>query len=124
MSFVRAHWGGRLPRLLFWAAALFAFIMAVLPHPPELPGHPSDKIQHIAAFATLGLLAIWAFPRSSTVKIIISLSLFGAVIEVVQAIPALHRDSDVVDWIADTLACALVLIAVRRWLGRKGEKYD
>ena len=87
--------------------------MAVLPHPPQLPGHPSDKIQHIAAFVTLGLLAAWAFPRAATLRLIVGLSLFGAMIEVVQAIPALHRDSDVLDWVADTIACAAVLIAVR-----------
>ena len=46
-------------RLLFWAAAIFALVMAVLPHPPELPGDPSDKLQHVAAFATLGLLGAW-----------------------------------------------------------------
>jgi VanZ family protein len=38
--------------------------------------------------------------------------LFGAFIEVVQAIPALHRDSDVKDWIADTIAAAAVLLLV------------
>src|SRR5438094_451884 len=42
-----------LRRVLFWAAALFAFVMAILPHPPELPGNPSDKLQHMAAFAPL-----------------------------------------------------------------------
>ena len=105
--------GGRLPRLLFWAAAAFAFVMAVLPHPPELPGQPSDKIQHMAAFATLGLLGAWAFPKTSTRRLVIGLSLFGAVIEIVQAIPVLHRDSDPLDWLADTIACAAVLIALR-----------
>src|SRR3954452_3717959 len=102
-----------LRRLLFWAAATFAFVMAVLPHPPELPGNPSDKIQHVAAFATLAALGVWAFAEAALVKLLIGLSLFGALIEVVQAIPSLHRDSDVKDWIADTLAPAVVLALVR-----------
>jgi hypothetical protein len=46
------------------------------------------------------------------------LSLFGAFIEVVQAIPELHRDSDVLDWLADTVAVAVVLLLVRWWRGR------
>lgn len=117
MNFIEAH-AGRLPRLLFWAAAIFAFVMAVLPHPPEIPGHPSDKIQHIAAFATLGALGAWAFPRVGILKLIIRLSIFGAVIEIAQAIPALHRDSDVLDWLADTIACAVVLFAIRWWRTR------
>ena len=102
-------------RIVFWAAALFAFVMAVLPHPPELPGAPSDKIQHIAAFLVLGALASFAYPVTSPVYLGTALSLFGAFIELVQYVPSLHRDSDPVDWIADTAAAALVLIFLR-WL--------
>ena len=109
----------RLIRLLFWAAALFAFVMAVLPHPPEVPGNPSDKLQHIAAFVTLSLLGAWAYPRLPLLKLGIYLSLFGALIEVVQAIPALHRDSDVMDWLADTIAIALVLLPIAWWRRRR-----
>ena len=108
-----------IPRLLFWAAASFAFVMAVLPQPPEVPGAPSDKVQHIAAFATLGLLGAWAYARTSWLKLAALLSLFGAVIELVQAIPALHRDSDVIDWIADTIAAGAALLLVRWWRGRR-----
>ena len=100
--------------MLFWAAALFAFVMAVLPHPPRLPGNPSDKVQHVIAFATLGLLGGFAYPRAQAVRLAVGLSLFGALIELVQAIPALNRDSDVIDWIADTAASAIALVAVRR----------
>ncbi len=46
------------------------------------------------------------------------LSLFGAFIELVQYIPALHRDSDPIDWIADTAAAALVLIFLH-WVKAK-----
>ena len=106
-------------RLLFWAAAIFAFVMAILPHPPELPGEPNDKIQHMVAFATLGLLAAWSYDRTHLVRLMVSLSLYGAFIEVVQAIPALHRDSDVKDWIADTIACGLVLLIIGLWRRRE-----
>ncbi|HEX8839851.1 MAG TPA: hypothetical protein VF750_05220 [Sphingomicrobium sp.] len=107
-----SHWrASRGARLLFWAALGFAFVMAVLPHPPELPGEPSDKLQHIAAFATLALLVSFAYPATALPRLLLRLSLFGAIIELVQAIPALHRDSDYKDWIADTLAAGLVLAA-------------
>ena len=102
-----------LRRVLFWAAAIFAFVMAVLPHPPELPGEPSDKIQHMVAFASLGVLGAWAYTGTALLHLLGGLSLFGAFIEVVQAIPTLHRDSDVKDWIADTVAAAAVLLVVR-----------
>lgn len=108
-----------LRRLLFWAVTTFAFVMAVLPHPPELPGNPSDKLQHVAAFATLGVLGAWAYVEASVLRLLAGLSLFGALIELAQAIPALHRDSDVKDWIADTLASGLVLLLIRWRRARK-----
>ena len=92
--------------------------MAVLPHPPEVPGQPNDKVQHIAAFITLALLGSLAYPAVRLFSLFVGLSLFGALIEMVQAIPALQRDSDVRDWIADTIAAAAVLLSVRWWRSR------
>lgn len=110
------------PRLLFWGAAVFSFVMAVVPHPPELPGSPSDKFQHIAAFTVLAGLGAWAYRRTSLLRLAVGLSLFGAFIEVVQAIPALHRDSDVLDWIADTVAASIVLLGIGWWRVRSTRK--
>jgi hypothetical protein len=118
----RGRWqGSRSSRGLFWAAAAFAFVMAVLPHPPELPGHPEDKVQHVAAFATLAALGAWAYPRTALTKLLVCLSLFGAGIELVQAIKLLHRDSDILDWAADTIAAALVLAAIHWWRRRRAK---
>jgi hypothetical protein len=115
----------RVLRTTFWTAAAFAFVMAVLPHPPQLPGAPSDKVQHIAAFLVLGALASFAWPRTSPVYLATALSLFGAVIELVQLIPALNRDGDPIDWIADTAAAGLMLIFLHwlraRWRRRAAE---
>ena len=99
----------RLLILLFWSAALFALVMASLPKPPQLPGQPSDKIQHIMAFLTLAALAAAAFPRTPLLRIGLGLSAYGALIEFIQMIPMLHRDADAADWAADTAAAALVL---------------
>ena len=106
-------------RLAFWAAAIFAFVMAIIPHPPQLPGAPSDKIQHIMAFLVLGGLAALAYPVSTPLLLGAGLSLFGALIELVQYIPSLHRDSDPVDWIADTVAAAVVLLIIDRLRARR-----
>ena len=48
-------------RLAFCGAVLFAMVMASLPQPPQIPGQPSDKVQHIFAFAVLTLLAVLAY---------------------------------------------------------------
>lgn len=119
MSSIMPNHRANLLRLAFWLAALFAFTMAVLPHPPALPGAPSDKVQHIAAFLVLGSLGSLAYAQSSPFRLGLGLSLFGAFIEVVQAIPSLHRDSDPLDWLADTAAVVLVLLIVRRFRARR-----
>ncbi|HEX8643940.1 MAG TPA: hypothetical protein VF702_08510 [Allosphingosinicella sp.] len=103
-------------RLAFWAALLFALVMAVLPQPPDVPGEPSDKVLHILAFSVLAALAAFAYRAAPLGRIGLLLSAFGALIEIVQSVPLLHRDADLVDWIADTaaLAAVLSLFALRR----------
>ena len=109
----------------FWAALAFTFVMAALPHPPRIPGDPLDKIQHMAAFTVLTALACAAWPAMPRLRLAVALSAFGALIEVVQAIPALHRDSDWRDWVADTVAILVTLALaamVRDFLrGRQAE---
>ena len=99
-------------RLAFWAALLFAFVMAVLPQPPHIPGDPSDKILHVTAFSVLALMAPLAYRAAPLLRIGLLLSAFGAAIEIVQTIPSLHRDGDWIDWVADTAALAAVLSLV------------
>lgn len=97
----------KLVRAIFYAAAVFAFVMATLPKPPQLPGEPSDKVMHIVAFAVLGGLAAIGFPRQAAIRLVLGLVAFGASIELVQSIPALHRDAEIMDLIADFVAAAV-----------------
>ena len=106
-------------RLLFWAASLSALVMALIPYPPPVPGHPSDKLLHMMAFATLGLLGSFAYPRVGALRLIAGLSVFGGVIEILQGTAMIHRDRDALDWIADTVACAVVILALRWWRMRE-----
>ena len=104
--------------LLFWLALLFAVTMAVLPHPPHLPiDQLGDKFEHMLAFGTLTLLAEFAFPRMPRLRLAERLSFLGAVIEVVQSIPDLHRDCDIRDWVADTFAILIVTMLLAMWRG-------
>jgi hypothetical protein len=98
----------RLLRIAFWAAALFAFVMATLPAPPNL--QVSDKLQHMTAFFVIALLGCAAFPRLSRLKLLLALIAFGGFIELVQMVPALHRDSEWGDWFADIAAASLALV--------------
>ena len=92
--------------------------MALLPKPPQLPGAPGDKVQHMVAFFTLGVLAASGWRDRSLLVLFAGLALLGGAIEVFQAIPALHRDADALDWIADMGAAVTALCLVRLALPR------
>lgn len=105
-------------RVAFWAAAGFAFVMAVLPHPPPIPGQASDKLLHILAFAALAMLVSLAFPAVRLRTLIAALAVFGGLIELIQAIPALNRDSEWLDLAAD-IAAVLVVAPLSRWIANR-----
>lgn len=107
----------KLIRIAFWAAALIVFVCAEMPA-NEVPHIvPWDKAEHFIAFYVLAVLGAAAFPRRALFSIGARLSVFGALIEIVQAIPALYRDYDFWDWVSDTIAiiAALTPIALIRW---------
>ncbi len=99
----------RLAQCAFFAAILFTFYSAVIPPTQAIRLVPWDKAEHFIAFYVLTGLAAAAFPGRSLWLIAASLSAFGAVIEVVQGTPIVHRDMDFWDWVADTLAVGAAL---------------
>lgn len=96
-------------KLGFWIALSVALTMAFLPKPPKLAIDSfGDKFEHMLAFLVLTLLAQLGFAQTPRWRIAERLSFVGAMIEVVQSIPVLHRDCDIRDWIADTLTVVVV----------------
>jgi Na+/H+-dicarboxylate symporter len=106
-------------KALFWATILFTFVCAEMPATQAPHLFPWDKAEHFVAFYVLTSLAAAAYPRSSLTIIALWLALFGAAIELVQAIPAIHRDCDIMDWVADVsaVAAALAPVLLARWRG-------
>lgn len=102
----------RVARLIFLATLIGVLYFAWMPAPPTLL--KSDKSQHMLAFAVLTILFHMAWPRWNWRASLLWFGLLGALIEVVQAIPALHRDCDIKDWFADMAAVlgALAVVAV------------
>lgn len=94
--------------LSFWLCLAVAVTLALLPYPPDLP-ELNDKAKHMLAFGMMALLGSHAFPRFPKTRLAERLSFLGALVEVLQAIPSLHRDCDIRDWIADTIAIVAVL---------------
>jgi hypothetical protein len=114
---LRSRWVP-LIRLGFWIALIFAVTMALLPQPPDVMGDVGDKHQHMFAFACLALLASMGYPAAPPLRIAERLSFVGALIELLQSIPALQRDCDIMDWVADTgsiLVTLGVIMLVRRY---------
>jgi len=107
----------------FAGATAFAVYMALTPKPPSLPIDKfGDKFAHMLAFFTLTILARAAFPKARWQSVLERLSFLGALIEVFQAIPSLHRDCQWNDWVADTLAISVALAlvwALQRFTGFK-----
>lgn len=88
-------------------SALLALIMASLPQPvPALAGI-NDKLQHIVTFMALGCLAVRAFPSRPFWPSALGLLVFGSAIEIIQLIPALHRESSPLDLLADAVGIIL-----------------
>ncbi len=107
-----------LARGLLLCALGFTLYMALDPHPPHLPIDSwGDKVEHSLAFLTLTILACMGFPQAPLLRIGERLSFLGALIEVAQSLPALHRDCDILDWLADTAAIAVILLIVAAYRG-------
>lgn len=94
-------------RAVFWAALAFTVVMATLPQPPAALGTPSDKVNHVIAFFVLTALHKLAYRDFGFWRRLVVMAAFGGLIELVQMVPALHRDAEWLDWAAD-VAAALV----------------
>ena len=109
----------RLRLALYAAATLILTYMALAPE-RDVPGADLvwDKAEHASAWTVLTLAGLvlsttrrWAIGVFATV--------FGAVIEVLQAVMPFGRDGNVADWIADVIgvAAAYLLWLIARRLG-------
>lgn len=103
-------------RALFWLVLFATVALALLPMPAGLPvSSLGDKVNHMIAFATLAALGSIAFAGFPPLRLVERLVFLGAGIEVVQSIPALNRDCDALDWLADTLAVVVVVALFAAW---------
>ena len=101
--------------IAFWAALVLAFAIAVGPSGPA-EKVVWDKAQHALAFCVLTILGSHAYRKASFPLMALLLTGFGIVIECVQAIPKIHRDSSLLDVVADVAGIVLgaAIIAIFR----------
>jgi len=98
-------------RLAMYFMATATVAIALIPTTPTPPPFPHiDKIQHLAIFTMLAVLARLGFPDAPARLVFERLAFLGAGIEVLQTIPLIERSSDVIDWLADLAGIAIGLL--------------
>lgn len=114
----------RLLQLAFAVAAVFAFIMALLPV-EQAPEH-GDKMQHLFAFVVLAGLSRLAFPSIAVPSLFAAMLAFGALIEVAQLIPGLNRQADAADLFTDLVGAAigLAFASTAQWLATRASVHS
>jgi len=98
---------------IFWTLLAVIYGLALLPSDHAPTFNLGDKADHMTAFFVLTLVARCAFPVRPGWLVGISLSLFGAFIELSQAMPFIGRDASVWDWVADSIAIFAALLLAR-----------
>jgi hypothetical protein len=99
-----------LSRGVFAVVVLVSFAVLFAPG-PDVPPAPYgvDKLVHGGLFLALAFTGCWAGIRRPVVAVL--LPLYAAASELLQAIPALHRDATLGDWLADVVGVLLGLLA-------------
>ena len=110
----------RWPGLLVFVAAVVFTLYAALTPGDNTGLIPWDKAKHFIVFYGLTFLATMALPKSRWWKIAAVLLVFGVAIEILQALPIVGRDADVLDIVADALGIGFFFgpIMVRDGLNR------
>jgi len=98
-------------RVAFWLALAASLWLALAPNVgPKLPPGPWDKVEHFFAFYLLTLFALVAHPGLRRRQAFAGMVAYGALIEALQAIPALNRNADPWDLLADVLGIGAALL--------------
>jgi hypothetical protein len=100
---------GTSSRVAFTVVVLVSFGVLFAPGsdvPPSPPG--VDKLVHGGLFLALAFSGRWAGIRRELLAVL--LPVYAAASELIQAIPALHRDASVGDWLADVVGVLLGLL--------------
>ena len=114
---LRARKTNRLVFVVFVAAAAFALYRALAAGDDGFSFIPWDKAKHFIVFYVLSVLASLALPQSRLHRIGLVLLAFGGAIELLQALPIIHRDASWFDLLADAcgISAAFGPMLVSKW---------
>lgn len=98
---------------------VFAAAVAVFAFSPSTgvdSGLPWDKANHALAFLVWTILAGAGWPKAGVLRLALAMLALGTAIELIQGLPAVGRDADVWDVVADMVGFGLgwsLLMALR-----------
>jgi len=110
------------PRFFLLAAWVMTIIWLSLdpaPPAPDVPLFGYDKLFHAAAYASLTLLAGWAFSGITSLTgrfwllIASSAVVIGGLLEIAQALFTVTREAEAADFIANCFGAGIALLAAR-----------
>ncbi len=109
-----------------WALLLLAAVIAVLavvPAPPKQMDLGWDKLNHLVAFASLGLCAVFGWRDSIAARLaaLLALLAFGGAIELVQ-LQLPNRSGEWADLGADAIGIGIGALLALLWLRRRKEQ--
>ena len=95
---------------IFAVGIVAILILSLLPKSDMPSVGVSDKIEHVVAYALLGLAGGLGFPtQRAAIVLLVLLPLLGVALEIVQ-LKVPERSADVVDALADWIEAALALL--------------
>jgi VanZ family protein len=105
----------RLLRIAFYATAALVAVLSLVPSGALPPTSIGDKVEHVIAYAVLGLLGAASSERG-VMRVILGLAVFGVAIEMLQTFSP-GRAPDPLDVVADIagagLGCGLAILLRR-----------
>jgi VanZ family protein len=106
----------KLARPVFYAAVVATLFLALGPSSLS-PVVINDKVEHFVGFLLLMTLGIYAFGTHRMLRLALALAGFGAAIELLQMLPIVGRDGEVLDFVADSLGVltAMAIVSALRW---------
>jgi VanZ family protein len=95
-------------KLLFWLLIVITTYLMLMPA-KEVPNVLIfwDKLQHSLCFVVLSGAGLYAYMQRSK-AVFIGLSVYGALIEIMQSTLTSSRQGDPLDWVADSIGILLV----------------
>jgi len=97
---------------IFWTlVAIVSMLMLIELAPKEENIKHLDKIQHTLVFSIISVAGCLAFKKQISL-VVVGLTIFGAIIEVLQATLTITRTGDVNDWLADVAGVLIGLMIV------------